>query len=127
MFVVGHVTLFVLSDDTEPLNGGKVLVGGLFALIGLFSIAVALVILGLLSKRLGQVTRAPRYYRFFFIAAILLIISLLFRLFNLVQSHIPAADDPVAVIFYIGLPAFALTISLMIAWRYWSWLLAERS
>jgi hypothetical protein len=94
--------------------------------MGVFSIAVALVVLGLLSKRLGQVTRAPRYYRGFFVAALLLIVSLLFRLLNLVQSHIPAADDPVSVIFYIGVPAFALTISLMIAWRYWSWLLAER-
>ena len=99
----------------------------MFALIGVFSIAVALVVLGLLSKRLGQVTRAPRYYRGFYMAALFLIVSLLFRLFNIVQSQIPAADDPVAVIFYIGLPAFALTISLMIAWRYWSWLLAERS
>ena len=127
MFVVGDVTLFVLSDDAEPLNGGNVLVGGLFGLVGVFSIAVALVVLGLLSKRLGQVTRAPRYYRGFYVAAILLIVSFLFRLLNVVESHIPAADDPVAVIFYIGLPAFALTISLMIAWRYWSWLLAERS
>jgi hypothetical protein len=104
-----------------------VFVGGLFALVGLFSIAVALVVLGLLSRRLGQVTRAPRYYLGFFVAAVLLIVSLLFRLFNVIQSYIPATDDPVAVIFYIGLPAFALTISLMIAWRYWSWLLAERS
>ena len=103
------------------------LAGGLFALVGTFSIAVALVVLGLLSKRLGQVTRAPRYYRGFFAAAALFIVSLLFRLLNVVQSHIPPTDDPVAVIFYIGLPAFALTISLMIAWRYWSWLLAERS
>ena len=102
-------------------------VGGLFALVGMFSITVALVVLGLLSKRLGQVTRAPRYYRGFFVAALLFIISLLFKLVNVLQSHIPSPDDPLALIFYIGLPAFALTISLMIAWRYWSWLLAERS
>ena len=127
MFSFGDVPLFILPDDTEPLIGGKVLVGGLFALMGMFSVAVALVVLGLLSKRLGQVTRAPRYYRGFYAAAVLLIISILFRLVNILQSHIPAPDDSVAVIFYIGLPAFALTISLMIAWRYWSWLLAERS
>ena len=127
MLAVGDVGLFILPDDTEPLDGGKVLVGGLFALVGTFSIAVALVILGLLSRRLGQVTRAPRYYRGFFVAAVLLVASLLFRLLNVVQLHTPSADDGVAVIFYIGLPAFALTISLMIAWRYWSWLLAERS
>lgn len=103
------------------------LAGGLFALVGVCSIAVSLVVLGLLSKRLGQVTRAPRYYRWFYVSAILLVISALYRFINVTHSQIPAADDPVAVIFYIGLPAFALTISLMIAWRYWSWLLAERS
>lgn len=103
------------------------LVGGLFALVGLFSIAVALVVLGLLSRRLGQVTRAPRYYFGFWISAFLLLVSLVYRLLNLLQSHIPPPDDAGAVILYIGLPAFALTISLIIAWRYWSWLLAERS
>ena len=102
-------------------------VGGLFALVGLFSIAVALVVLGLLSKRLGQVTRAPHYYLGLWLSAALLIVSLVYRLVNLLQSHIPLPDDPSAVILYIGLPAFALTISLIIAWRYWSWLLAERS
>lgn len=103
------------------------LAGGLFALIGMFSIAVALVVLGLLSKRLGQVTRAPRYYRGFYISSVFLIMSALFRLVYLVQNQIPSPDDAVAVIFYIGVPALALTVSLIIAWRYWSWLLAERS
>lgn len=103
------------------------LLGGLFALVGLFSIAVALVVLGLLSKRLGQVTRAPRYYIGLWLSAALLIVSLAYRLLNILQSHIPLPDDPGAVILYIGLPAFALTMSLIIAWRYWSWLLAERS
>ena len=102
-------------------------VGGLFTIIGIASVAVALVVLGLLSKRLGQVTRAPRYYRGFYIASLFLLISILFRLLNIFESYIPSPDDAVAVIFYIGLPAFALTMSLMIAWRYWSWLLAERS
>lgn len=101
--------------------------GGLFGLVSMLSIAVALLVLGLLSKRLGQVTRAPRYYRGLYAAAVLVIISLLFRLQNVIQLRIPATDDPVTVIIYSGLPAIALTISLIIAWRYWSWLLAERS
>ncbi len=101
--------------------------GGLIALMGLLSVAVALVVLGLLSKRLGKVTRAPGYYRVFFVAAGLLLVSLGVRLVDIVNAHVPHADDPTAVILYLGLPAFALTISLIIAWRYWSWLLAERS
>lgn len=101
--------------------------GGLFASVGLFSIAIALVILGLLSKRLGQVTRAPRYYRGFYFSAALIVASIAYRIINMIQAHIPVPDEPNAVLYYIGLPAFALTLSLIIAWRYWSWLLAERS
>lgn len=101
--------------------------GGLFASVGLFSIAIALVILGLLSKRLGQVTRAPRYYLGFYFSAALIVSSIAYRLINVFQAHIPLPDESNAVLFYFGLPAFALTLSLIIAWRYWSWLLAERS
>lgn len=101
--------------------------GGFFASLGILSIAIALVILGLLSKRLGKVTRAPGYYRVFYVAAGLLLISLFVRLADALNTRVPHADDPAAVILYLGLPAFALTISLIIAWRYWSWLLAERS
>lgn len=101
--------------------------GGIIAVVGLLSIAVALVVLGLLSKRLGKVTRAPGYYRVFFAAAGLILVSLFVRFMDALNAHVPHADDPTAVILYLGLPAFALTISLIIAWRYWSWLLAERS
>lgn len=107
--------------------GVKVLIGGLLTSLGLLSIAIALVVLAQLSKRLGQVTRAPRYYRGLYVSAALLLASLAYRLLNTFQAHIPLPDEPGAVIVYIGLPAFALTLSLIIAWRYWSWLLAERS
>jgi hypothetical protein len=96
--------------------------------IGGLALAAVLVLLGLLSKRLGAVTRAPRYYRGFLVAAALLVISAVARIVNLVQPVDPATlhTDPVWVLLYNGLPAIALTISVVIAWRYWSWLLAER-
>jgi hypothetical protein len=31
------------------------------------------------------------------------------------------------VLLYNGLPALAVTLGLFVAWRYWSWLLAERN
>jgi len=101
--------------------------GSLIASVGLLAVAVALLVLGLLSKRLGKVTRAPGYYRVFFVAAGLMIVSMLARLIDALNAHVPHADEATSVILYLGLPAFALTISLIIAWRYWSWLLAERS
>lgn len=103
------------------------MVSGIWGLIGQSAIAAALVVLGLLSKRLGKVTRAARYYRIFFVSAGLLMGSTFVRLLDVVMNRVPHADDPAAVLLYLGVPAFALTLSIITAWRYWSWLLAERS
>jgi hypothetical protein len=102
---------------------------GLFGVIGYVSIAVALVVLGLLSKRLGSVVRMPRYYLGFYLAALLMAISILARLLNIGHGDVLAArlsENPVAVLLYVGLPAIAITLGVIVAWRYWSWLLAER-
>lgn len=102
---------------------------GLFGLIGVASIALALVVLGLLSKRLGSVTRLPRYYRGFYVAAALVAISVVARLLNIGRGPSAAlelASDPLWVLLYIGFPAIGITLGVVIAWRYWSWLLAER-
>jgi hypothetical protein len=103
--------------------------GGLFALVGPASVAIALMVMGLLSRRLGSVMRTPRYYVGFFIAAALMILSVLARVLNVGHGDNFAASlgqNAVSVILYIGLPSIAITIGLIVAWRYWSWLLAER-
>lgn len=85
-----------------------------------------MIILGLLSKRLGQVTRAPRYYIGLYIGAALMGISAFARLMNV---NVPADSlraDPLWVLLYIGFPALGVTLSVIVVWRYWSWLLAER-
>jgi hypothetical protein len=99
-----------------------------FSLLGLGSITAALVVLGLLSRRMGEVTRAPRFYRGFYLSGMLLGISLVARVMYLIQGRTPADlhTDPVAVLLVAGLPALAITLGVAIAWRYWSWLLAER-
>ena len=56
-------------------------------------------------------------------------ISLLARLLNIGHGDTFAdslGESPVSVILYVGLPSVAITIGLIVAWRYWSWLLAER-
>lgn len=102
---------------------------GLLAAIGIAGIGIALLVLASLSQRLGSVTRAPRYYLGFYLGAALIGISVLARLLNIGRGTQAAQElvrDPLWVILYIGLPAVALTIGVIIAWRYWSWLLAER-
>jgi hypothetical protein len=104
--------------------------GGLVGSFGPLAMCVLFVVLGLLSRRLGRVTRMPRYYLSFYLAAVLVGISALARLVNLGLGGLATAElhqRGMWVVIYSGLPALGITIALMAAWRYWSWLLAERS
>jgi hypothetical protein len=100
--------------------------------IGLAAVAYMLYILADLSRRLGAVTKMPAYYRGFYVAMGLLMISILARvtlnsvvlapdlstgivstpLFSLVAYHIPFV--------------LAMVISVALAWRYWIWLFKEK-
>ncbi len=98
-------------------------------LIGPLSMALTLMALGILSRRLGAATRAAPYYTGFFIAAALIGISLIARVANLIfgfASDAVLSDDLLWALLYAGLPALGVTLGLVMAWRYWSWLLAER-
>lgn len=101
---------------------------GVVSALGIMSIAFAILILGMLSKRMGVVTRSPRYHRGLYTAALLMAVSALARLVNGLRGLDPAIlnSDPFSVMLYIGLPALAVSIAVIVAWRYWSWLLAER-
>jgi len=103
--------------------------GGLFALAGPISITIALMVMALLSRRLGSVMRTPRYYIGFYIAAALMGISVLGRFLNIGYGDDMAdtlGQNPLSVVLYVALPSIAITLGLAVAWRYWSWLLAER-
>ena len=100
-----------------------------FGLLGTFGILIMLVVMGLLSRRLGKATRARPYYLMFFAAAVITGISLIAHLVNLVIGATAEGgppSDPGWVLLINGLPALAVTLGLYSAWRYWSWLLAER-
>ena len=102
---------------------------GLFGLLGMSSIGMTMFILGLLSKRLGAITHTPPFYKGLYVSATLVAVSVLIRLTNLLHSTDSTTlhDDPVWVLLYIGLPVVAVTLAVIVAWRYWSWLLAERA
>ncbi len=96
---------------------------GLFGVIGPISICILFIILGLLSRRLGRVTRAGPYYVGLFAAAVLVGVSVLIRLW-VVVGGVPLGSDLALVI--DGLMALGVTLGTMVTWRYWSWLLSER-
>jgi hypothetical protein len=96
----------------------------LLALLEPISIGITLIVLGLLSRRLGEQTQAKPYYLGFYAAALLIGVSAAAQLLDTLIhfSH----DTPLWVIVSDVLPAIAVTIGVVFAWRYWSWLLAER-
>jgi hypothetical protein len=99
---------------------------GLVGMLGPASVGIMLLVLGNLSRRLGAVTHAHRYYIGFYVAALLVGLSVLVRLVYLINHNLLA--DPAAWGgIYNSLFASGVTIGLIFAWRYWSWLLAERN
>lgn len=91
----------------------------LVALIAPISIGCMLIVLGLLSRKLGRVTHARPYYGAFYLAAGLICGAVIVRLFT------PPLES--WMFLYNALLAFGVTLGVLTAWRYWSWLLAERA
>lgn len=100
-----------------------------FNLVGLISIFVVFIVMAQLSKRLGVVTRARPYYLGFYCAALLMGISIVVRAISNPTDTADAAlqQDGIVIVFYGILPALSVTLGVIIAWRYWSWLFAERN
>lgn len=97
-------------------------------ILGSVGVMVALITLGLLSHRLGKITHAKPHYLGFFVSAGLMGVSITLRILDVLLgfSTNPNVDQFLWVIGRDGLPAAAATVGVYLAWRYWSWLLAER-
>ncbi len=91
--------------------------------IGPASIVVALVALASLSRRLGAVTRRPPLYRWFLVGAALVGLSIVLRLIGLDSAGRLGAQT---ALFYDVPLAIGLLVSVIVAWRYWGWLLYEQ-
>ncbi|MFN8379985.1 MAG: hypothetical protein U0452_15075 [Anaerolineae bacterium] len=102
-----------------------------FDLFGLFSaigVGVALILLGLLSNRLGAASKArPHTWGFYIAAGFLLGSAVLQAVHILLGGHAPntALDSVAGLVAYNVMPAIGITIGLFYTWHYWSWLLAE--
>jgi hypothetical protein len=93
--------------------------------IGYTCLSLSLVWLALLSRRLGRVTSAPSHYIGLMVAAGMLMVSAVVRLMNGLLG-VDVDTQSWWLVVYSGVPALAITLALSFAWRYWSWLLAER-
>lgn len=103
----------------------------LFASLGDIGLIAALVVMGRLSGRLGSASGVERHHRLFYLAGALIGLRLVcfHALPTLIPSAVPIAAtlDAGWVLIIDGLPALGITLGVVAAWRYWSWLLAERS
>lgn len=93
----------------------------LMSAVGPFSVALALVVLGQLSQRLGAVTKMPPRYRWFYVAAGLVGCSVVARLLG-----VSTAAQEVLSLVYSATFAVGVTLGLVVAWHYWGWLFGER-
>jgi len=105
---------------------------GLIGMMGIASLLYALNLLNQLSRKLGSVTKMPPFYRGYYVAIALVAIAGLARLAhisglgNLEQPDIAwLGSTGFALLTYHVPLALAVTISLFVTWRYWSWLLRE--
>lgn len=101
----------------------------ILSLVGSLSIGVVMIILARLSQQLGKVTQARHHYLWFYGAAVLVWLGALAQIFLLRQGMdggLMLQQDILWVLLIKGLPTLGVTIALVVAWHYWSWLLAER-
>lgn len=109
----------------------------LFAVLGtagLSAVALVLAIIARLTQRWESVTRSRSYYQWFYVSVGLLLIAAFSRL---VRAVYLASDASPAVltnpwswvyVLLYHLPLVAgTTISVIVAWRNWGWLLKEQS
>ena len=102
-------------------------ISGALALLLWVSVIVTLVVLAQLSQRLGAVTHARPYYRWYYGAAFLLAVSKIIHILNLQPPLAPSSNVTIlGMVLHDGFQALGLTIGLIVTWYYWSWLLAER-
>lgn len=92
-------------------------------LVGETSIVILLVVMAQLSQRLGVVTRRAPVFRWFYLSLGLVCFGLSLQLIAILEPSDSILRHPIA----IRLPMLAgLSLAVVIAWRYWSWLLNER-
>ncbi len=107
------------------------IVAALAGSLGLLSLILATWILARLSKRLGEVTKMPRYYRGFYVSMACLSITVMAHFLRMSVFLAEDLGPPILhsdvfylCTYYIPL-TIGMTLNLAIAWRYWSWLLRE--
>ena len=101
----------------------------ILGLLGYLALAIWMFLLGNLSARLGRVTNARPYFWGLYVAAILMIFSVFARLYFITRLSDSLEAQNQFLLYTLltnGVAALSVTLALVVAWFYWSWLFAER-
>jgi hypothetical protein len=82
-----------------------------------------------ISRRFGEVTHRPPLFRVFFLALGLTAIPLIVRLLAIGladHEHAQSGHNSLEALAYDIPLAVSMTLSVVIAWRYWGWLVYAR-
>ncbi len=90
-------------------------------------------ILARLSEKFGSVLKMPPLYRWLYVSEGLAVIALLAHLMQ-ASFYLAAAEERTPLtglafaLFFHHLPlAVAVSIALVVTWKYWGWLITERN
>lgn len=107
--------------------------GSLLGTLGTLSVLVLFYILAKLSERFGSVIKMRPQYRYYYVALVFLFVGWIAQLLFMAADLMPANFQTwiqsswfVLLVYYIPV-TIGVTIGLVITWRYWSWLVAERN
>jgi hypothetical protein len=91
------------------------------------AITIQAIVLASLSQRLGAVTHRAPVYRWFHLAAGFSSTSALIYLWHIAEGNISdAGGQGIEAISYALPLLISVTISAIVAWRYWGWLIYAR-
>ncbi len=105
----------------------------LLGTLGVFSLVILFYILAKLSERFGSVIRMKPLYRYYYVALVFLIIGCITQLLVALAVSAPQNIsiwfvDPWFLFAAYHLPlTIAVSIGLVVTWRYWSWLVTEQN
>jgi hypothetical protein len=93
------------------------------------ALMVILWVMAQISRRFGEVTHRPPLYRGFYVSLALMFFPLMVRLLSIGQSD-SALDGlggrSIGALLHDVPLAVGITLAVIIAWRYWGWLIYAR-
>lgn len=93
------------------------------------ALIIMLWVMAQISRRFGEVTHRPPLYRGFYVAMALMLFPLVVRLLAIGLADDARKDlggNSVEALFHDLPLALGVTLGVIVAWRYWGWLVYAR-